>query len=317
MTGEPLSMRLLMGLMDALLLPFVVCGGLLLKGVRKAGLQRLRGCAKALKTIGVLPVRRHYYEPYVSEQDLRMPLHNKRSLPGIEWNLDGQLRFLASLRYENEFAQVLSEDFRFGNGAFESGDAEFLYQVIRLTKPRRVFEIGSGNSTIVARAAIRKNQNEDAGYRCKHICIEPFESAWLESAGITVLRKRVEEVDISFFDELDENDLLFIDSSHVIRPQGDVVTEYLQILPVLRKGVIVHVHDIFSPRDYLSDWIIERGWLWNEQYLLEAFLTQNPSWKILAGLNMLRHEHFEALRRVCPYLTSDREPGSFYIQRVS
>jgi hypothetical protein len=188
--------------------------------------------------------------------------------------------------------------------------------LIRARKPRRLFEIGSGNSTLIARDALNKNRQEAAGYSCKHLCIEPFEAPWLESTGVTTLRKRVEDVDHALFDELQENDLLFIDSSHVIRPQGDVLTEYLQILPVLRPGVIVHVHDIFSPRDYPSEWVKQRMLLWNEQYLLEGFLTGNDSWKIIAALNLLRHRHFDALRRVCPYLTPEREPGSFYMQRV-
>jgi hypothetical protein len=96
-----------------------------------------------------------------------------------------------------------------------------------------------------------------------------------------------------------------------------VVTEYLSILPTLRPGVIVHVHDIFSPRDYLEEWVLKVRLLWNEQYLLEAFLTQNPEWKILAAVNLLKHRHFDQLRRVCPYLSADREPGSFYIQRIN
>jgi hypothetical protein len=125
----------------------------------------------------------------------------------------------------------------------------------------------------------------------------------------------VEEVDSGIFSDLGKNDMLFIDSSHVIRPQGDVVTEYLEILPILRSGVIVHVHDIFSPRDYPKEWIVDSMLLWNEQYLLEAFLTNNDRWSIMAALNLLKHREFDAIKRVCPYLTKDREPGSFYIQR--
>lgn len=161
------------------------------------------------------------------------------------------------------------------------------------------------------------NRRELPTYECEHLCIEPYEAPWLEQAGVRTLRMRVEDVDRSLFQTLGENDLLFIDSSHVIRPQGDVVVEYLEILPSLRTGVIVHIHDIFSPRDYPRDWLLERMYLWDEQYLLEAFLTGNRDWKVLAALNLLRHRQFEALQRVCPYLTPDREPGSFYMQKVN
>ena len=98
--------------------------------------------------------------------------------------------------------------------------------------------------------AIQKNRSEDAQYDCKHVCIEPYEQPWLEETGVIVRRELIEEVDIAFFSELKENDVLFIDSSHIIRPQGDVLFEYLELLPQLNKGVIVHVHDIFSPKNY-------------------------------------------------------------------
>jgi hypothetical protein len=306
---------------DLVLLPLVLPAALILKAVRRIGLMRLRSCAWLLMRIGVLPIRRHYYEPFMDPADLRRALDAERPLPGIDWNIPAQLALLDSLRCEQELAYLAaprsgSAEFRLKNGSFESGDAEFLYQLIRARKPRRLFEIGSGNSTLIARDALNANRQEMPGYSCKHVCIEPFEAPWLESTGVTVIRRRVEEVDPELFGELEANDLLFIDSSHVIRPQGDVLTEYLEILPTLRPGVIVHVHDIFSPRDYPGEWVKERMLLWNEQYLLEAFLTGNDSWQVMAALNLLRHRYFDALRRVCPYLTPDREPGSFYMQKV-
>lgn len=307
-------------MVDILLVILVLPASILLKFVRRYGLDRLPRCGALLTRVGIVPVRRHYYEPLFDRHELRYPLSRERVLPGLSWNIPEQLQLLESLRYGEELADLVDRssaphEFRLGNGAFESGDAEFLYQLIRLKKPQRLFEIGSGHSTLIARRAVKRN-TEETGVACKHLCIEPFEAPWLEAAGVTTLRKRVEDVDRSLFSELDADDLLFIDSSHVIRPQGDVLTEYLEILPLLRPGVVVHIHDIFTPRDYLEDWVLKKQWLWNEQYLLEAFLTQNPEWKIIGALNMLRHRHFEQLRQVCPYLTPDREPGSFYIQRV-
>lgn len=102
-----------------------------------------------------------------------------------------------------------------------------------------------------------------------------------------------------------------------IRPQGDVLYAYLEILPILERGVIVHLHDIFSPRNYLKEWLVDEVKFWNEQYLLEAFLTHNRSWKIIGALNYLHHNHYEVLKSVAPFLTPNREPGSFYIQRVA
>ena len=114
------------------------------------------------------------------------------------------------------------------------------------------------------------NKQDDPSYTCKHVCIEPYEMPWLEKTGVTVIRKKIEDVEISFFSELADCDILFLDSSHIIRPQGDVLFEYLQLLPSLNKGVIVHIHDIFSPRNYSNEWLMGDIRFWNEQYLLEA-----------------------------------------------
>jgi hypothetical protein len=139
---------------------------------------------------------------------------------------------------------------------------------------------------------------------------------WLEQAPVRVIRQRVEESDPSLFFKLEENDILFIDSSHMIRPQGDVLFEYLEILPTLKIGVIVHIHDIFSPRDYPASWVVEEVRFWNEQYLLEAFLSHNRDWKIIGAVNFLHQSHFDALSKVCPRLVQSSNPGSFYMQRV-
>lgn len=309
-------------IVDCLLLPLVVPAALLLKSVRRQGFHRLRLCRALLIRMGVLPIKKHYYEPFIDPRDLRYPLEKERSLPGIDWNLDAQLSLLGTLQHAHELGHIAAaradpEAFYLYNGTFQCGDAEFLYQLIRAKKPRRLIEIGSGNSTRIAREALARNRADDDRYECAHTCIEPFEARWLDGTpGITVLRRRVEDVDRSLFRELRADDLLFIDSSHVIRPQGDVLTEYLEILPTLEPGVIVHIHDIFSPRDYLRNIMLERMWLWNEQYLLEAFLTHNRDWQIVAALSFLQHRHFDELKRVCPFLTPSCKPSSFYIQRL-
>jgi Methyltransferase domain len=314
-------LAVLVPIADLALVPAVALAAALLWLVRRVGMQRTPLCRAALSRIGVLPVRRHYYEPFVCPADLLRPLEEERELPGIDWNLTAQRELLQELRYAHELTDLTAPkrtplEFRLGNGSFESGDAEFLYQWVRALKPRRVIEIGSGQSTLLVRRAILKNQESSAAYQCSHLCIEPFEAPWLESSGATVVRKKVEDLDPALFRELEDGDLLFIDSSHVIRPQGDVLREYLQILPTLRAGVVVHVHDVFTPRDYPREWVIDRRRLWNEQYLLEAFLSENSRWRIVAALNLLARRFPAELQRVCPYLTPDREPGSFYMRRV-
>jgi len=307
----PFDPHFVLRVLDVLISPLVVLSALLLKVVRLAGVQNLPWSRAFLRTVGVFPIRDHYYEPLFNPKRLRRPLDQDRALPGIDWNVEGQLRLLGSLPYGGEIPDLELSD------NFHAGDAEFLYGFIRLRKPRRIVEIGSGYSTLIAARALRRNREELPGYACDHLCIEPYEMSWLEQSGVRVLRKRVEEVGLAPFLELDAGDLLFIDSSHVLRPQGDVVFEYLELLPSLRPGVVVHVHDIFSPRDYPEAWVADQVRLWNEQYVLEAFLSCNRDWRVLAALNFLHHHHFEALRAACPFLTPAHEPGSFYIERVS
>jgi hypothetical protein len=102
----------------------------------------------------------------------------------------------------------------------------------------------------------------------------------------------------------------------MIRPQGDVLFEYLELLPTLKKGVIVHIHDIFSPSNYPQQWLEHEVKFWNEQYLVEAFLSHNKSWKVIGALNYLRHHHYDRLKEVAPFIEPEREPGSLYIQRI-
>jgi len=268
-----------------------------------------------------MPVRNHYYEPLFDKRNLYKPLSDNRILPGINWNIQEQLSILNSFTTASEMESIPDDfvdelTFNFRNNAFEYGDAEYWYNLIRRKKPSRIIEIGCGNSTKMAQLAIRKNREEDANYHCEHICIEPYEMPWLEKLNIRIIRERVENVDKEIFKSLGNNNILFIDSSHVIRPQGDVLYEYLELLPTLNQGVIVHVHDIFSPKDYLQEWIIGEVRFWNEQYLLEAFLTSNSEWKIIGAINFLHHNHFKALKDKCPRLKPEHEPGSFYMQKV-
>ena len=307
---------------DILLVPFVYPAAWMLKHIRRLGVQKFPACRRVLLNVGVFPIRNHYFEPQFDHRQSRQTFSKERILPGIDWNTDEQLSILGSFSFAEELLTVPREganrlSFHMENGSFESGDAEYWYQLIRTIKPRRIFEIGSGNSTLMAVKAINKTRAEDPGYTCKHVCIEPYEQPWLEQTGLAVIRERIEDLDPGFFSELEENDILFIDSSHVIRPQGDVLLEYLYLLPSLNKGVIVHVHDIFSPRDYPEQWLKDEVRLWNEQYLLEAFLTHNADWKIIGALNYLCHHHFDELKRVAPFLAVGREPGSFYLRKIA
>jgi len=306
---------------DIVISPFTLLASILLHFVRRRGIKNFPTAKKIFLSIGVFPINAHYYEPLFDKKKLQYPLRNDRTLPGINWNTNEQLNLLKSFTYNNELIQFPENQksqlsFYYRNSSYGTGDSEFLYNMIRHFKPNRIIEIGSGISTLMAQNAVRKNTDENPKYSCKHICIEPFEAPWLEKTGVDVIRKKVEEVEKDFFTQLNKNDILFIDSSHMIRPQGDVLYEYLELLPILNAGVIIHIHDIFSPKDYLDEWIDEDVRFWNEQYLLEGFLSFNSSFKIIAALNYLHHNFFNELSEKCPMLTIEREPGAFYIQKT-
>ena len=240
-------------------------GGVPAAGVSAAGCRRPAPHDLApAATSACSPIRNHYYEPLFDPRQLSAPPRQDRRLPALDLNVAGQLAFLQQLRCADELLALRLREpardvtsFCIENESFPSGDADFLYQFLRHVKPAKVVEIGSGNSTKLARLALRKNQ-ADTGRATQHICIEPYEQPWLEQLeGVTVLRKRVEDCGIDWASELKAGDFLFIDSSHVIRPGGDVVTEYLEILPQLQPGVYVHIHDIFTPRDYLPEWLTQ------------------------------------------------------------
>jgi hypothetical protein len=310
---------------DILFLPLTLLSALWLKFVRKyiVGLWHTRGhlSRTILLKVGVFPILDHYYEPMFNIKHLKHSLKDERNLPGININENFQLEFLENFNFNSEIIEVSQLpknilNFSFDRGPFRSGDAEYLFNIIRAFKPKRIMEIGCGASTLLMQHAIQYNKKEVHSYSCDHICIEPYEQRWLERLPVRVIRELVEVTEMSEFEKLEKNDILFIDSSHIIRPQGDVLFEYLQILPILKSGVLVHIHDIFSPRDYLDDWMQNGIMFWNEQYLLEAFLSMNKEYEIIGALNYLKNNHFDILKAKCPLLTIDREPGSFWIRKL-
>lgn len=199
--------------------------------------------------------------------------NNKTKLPGIDIDTKAMIDLidLFSSKYKKEYDSFpknktsIPYQYYIKNGAFESVDAEIYYCMIRYFKPKRIFEIGSGNSTYLAAQAVNKN-NEEFGLDTKLIAIEPYPNETLKKGflGLSELRtSKLQDINLSEFNTLCENDILFIDSSHVLRIGSDVQYEYLELLPRLNKGVIIHIHDIFLPAEYKKNWILgdHRGFL--------------------------------------------------------
>lgn len=301
--------------------PFTFIASIWLWFVRKAGIGKIND--KILMKVGVFPILDHYYQPLINpKKHIKKSLREDRKLPGIDFNIREQLVLLSKFKYNEELlkfpiGKVKDVEFHYDNKSYKSGDAEYLYNMIRHFKPNKIIEIGSGHSTLMAQNAIIQNKLENFSYKCNHTCIEPYEIPWLKKLDIELVREKVENIDKSFFQKLEANDILFIDSSHIIRAQGDVLFEYLELLPILKSGVLIHIHDIFSPKDYLDDWVYNLHLLWNEQYLLEAFLTFNSEFRIIGALNYLTHNYRIELEEKCPVFAKQegREPGAFWIIR--
>jgi hypothetical protein len=210
------------------------------------------------------------------------------------------------------------DGFNFQNEYFAGLDASLYYALIRDLKPARVIEIGAGYSTRIADKALCMNRSE--GRPGELVCIEPYPEARLTAAclEITLIQKRVEDVSLDLFTTLNAGDILFIDSSHAVKFRSDVCREFLEILPGLKAGVWIHVHDIFFPHDYPAEWLVKQRISFTEQYLLEAFLAYNSSFSVQAANYWLCLDHLETVRALCPTFLQPGEihgRGSFWMRK--
>lgn len=265
----------------------------------------------------VTPV--HFNQPIPNTQSLPETLWSRPSeLIGIDMNEAAQLELLRSfLRFRDEYQRFPTgpatehNGFYLGNRLFDGVDALVAYCMIRHFQPQLVIEVGSGFSSLVMGNAAVKNG------RAPLICIEPFPRDFLREgfSGLQkLIEKNVQQINLEFFSQLNSGDILFIDSSHTVKIGGDVNYLFLEVLPRLKPGVIVHVHDIFLPFDYRRDWVLDEFRFWTEQYLLQAFLTCNAQFEVLLANYHLSRYHEEDLRAVFPDL--DRWiGGSFWMRR--
>jgi hypothetical protein len=274
----------------------------------------------------VMPV--HYYSPIPNTQNLPRELwRDRRLLPSIELNVDVAAELLEGLmhKYSSECRELpLAQsrdphEYFLENAAYGRGDADVLYSILRDIKPRKIIEIGSGYSTLLISQAIRANRQELRDYECEFIAIEPYPPLYLVPPPANVTRLEVnlvQNVPLREFTSLAANDVLFMDSSHTVKIGSDVVFEFLSILPSLASGVLIHIHDIFTPFEYPHDWIEKSRFFWNEQYLLEAFLSYNTNFEVIMPLNALSRLHPECLANLIPSFEHHRHSvSSFWIRR--
>lgn len=278
------------------------------------------------ESMGVHLTLNHFYWPVPDTRDLDERFFARRTgMPGVDMNAAGQLAMLDRIeglrpQYTAIPLEATADPNRFHllNGTFESVDAEVLYAMVRLHRPRKVVEIGSGNSTFLTAQALVENAAAGAP-PAELVAVEPYPWPRLKAGfpGLTrIVEKKIQDVPLEEFTSLGGGDILFIDSSHVLKNGSDVQFEFLEVLPRLAKGVLVHLHDIFLPAEYPESWVKRDRRFWNEQYLLQAFLAFNSGFEVVWAGSWMHLTHPDRLAKAFPsYDAKSVWPGSFWIRR--
>lgn len=274
--------------------------------------------------IHVTPV--HFYQPVPDTRELgEAVLRRRTSLVGIDMREQAQLDLLVAVREDfGEEYEALPRtktssptQYFVDNDTFTSVDGEILYSMIRRLKPRRMIEVGSGRSTLLAAQALRRNEADGAPH-CDYTVCDPFPGDPV-STGVPgvdrLIRSRVQDLDLATFEDLADNDILFIDSSHVLRIGSDVQFEILEVIPRVSVGVHIHVHDVFLPREYPSQWIHRERWFWNEQYVLQALLAFNSEFEVVWAGSYMHLNHPDAVAAAFSSYGPSRQPGSIWFRR--
>lgn len=241
--------------------------------------------------------------------------------PAIDWNLADQLETAAQVAdYLAELADIPDRhpsnriEFCWQNPFWNNADALVHYGLLRKYKPKRVVEIGCGWSSLLMAKALERNGNNP-----QVTLVEPYPNKdifqllpkqWTHHH--TILQRSPMDV----FDSLSSGDICFYDGSHCVRTASDVNWFFFEVIPRLAPGVVIHLHDIFLPEAYPDPWVFESGQTWNEQYLLQAFLMYNPSFKILIANRYLWKKRGEELDKL--YQGVQPSYGcSFWMQKLA
>jgi len=262
--------------------------------------------------LGLHVIPAHYYYPVPSSADLPDAFFDRVSeCVGIDWRIDVQQDLLRHV-----FPKYVSEIDLTPNDGLALVDAAVLHAMVRHFRPRKIVEIGSGQSTRITARACALNQRE--GMTCEFVAIEPYPSAMLRGGFEGLSRLRAEKVQQVELGEFADCDILFVDSSHVVAMGGDVTFIQLEIVPRLRPGCLVHFHDILLPGAYWKDWVRGPRFFWTEQYLLQALLMFNAEFQVLWAARFMQMRAAAALQTAFPF-HREKDPAqrvsSLWIQR--
>jgi len=236
----------------------------------------------------------HFYSPVIDRNDphvqqaLAIEAQPDPELSGIALNEPMMRRWFNRIKEQyraHPFPAELSPSclYYYNNPFFPLADALALLTFFRHAQPRRFIEAGSGFSSC---AAIDCNEHFLSG-RADLTFIDPHPERLLDLLPVnsryrsSIKQQCLQDASLKTFEELQPNDILFIDSSHVAKTGSDVLDYLFRIFPALAPGVLIHIHDIFFPFEYPSDWVMDGERSWNEAYLLRAFLSNNSGYRIL------------------------------------
>ena len=286
---------------------------------------RFHDILKALDTAHFV-VPGHFYSPLPSKADVEEHLARRvhrnllLSFPAVDMNVPEQLKVLDSLK--RYYPQVPFRDkpvpgllYQFANAYFSYTDGIILFCMLNALRPRRIIEIGSGFST----CAILDTNRLCLEGQAQVTCIDPHSEVLRKllansQDAVTIVDSKLQDMDLGIFDELGRNDVLFIDSSHVSKVGSDVNYIFFEILPRLKAGVVIQLHDIYIGFEYPDKWLHE-GRAWNEAYLLRSFLEYNQSFRISLFLGYLQNMHEAWFREHMPD-TLLRKGGSFWMEKL-
>ena len=264
---------------------------------------------EAAQRAGVNILPHHFYSqiPDIAELKKETYWKSPSSMIGVAGtDMESQLAFaeacvpislarqLADLKIHQQAVAENGEDS--GYGLIE---ADFLYGFIQTHQPAKIVQIGCGVTTaVVLRAA------QDCGYQPEVICVEPYPMPYLERADangrIRLVKEKAQKTELGLLTDLNPGDLLFVDSTHTVKPGSEVNRIILEVLPRLETGVFVHFHDIYFPYDYKRDLLAGDLFFWSENTLLHAYLVNNAHCCIRASLSMIHYAQPERLQKRLP-----------------
>lgn len=242
----------------------------------------------------------HYYSPLVDPDEYVQLGNQRRNNPIEDIELRETHQFDLISKFKEAYTELPFNEFQteglryfFQNDFFSYSDAIILYCMMRFKKPQNIIEIGSGFSS-----ALILDVNEIFLNSKVHIqFIEPnperLVSLLKQDEDEKIIKSKIQQVDLGIFDKLSAGDFLMIDTSHVCKSGSDVNFIYFNILPKLKKGTLVHIHDIFYPFEYPDKWIIDEKRSWNEIYLLRALLQDSDSYKIIYFNSYMEDKYME------------------------